>query len=250
MDKVKTVVLILAAGRGTRMKSDLPKVLHPLAGRPLVGHVVETAKELSPEKIVVVVGYMAQSVKDALRDEALVFAEQKEQRGTGHAVMQAESALASFEGNLLVLSGDVPLVRADTLRELLALSGKTMAHVALLTAEAENPYGYGRIVRGVDGEVQAIVEERDATPNQKMIKEINGGIYVFDSRFLFDALRQLAPDNEQNEFYLTDVVKIALRSGNRVAALRLSDTQQISGVNRPEELEEINRRMMAAGGKN
>ncbi|MBI5177866.1 MAG: NTP transferase domain-containing protein [Nitrospinae bacterium] len=241
----RTAVVILAAGKGTRMNSDIPKVLHPLAGRPLVSHVVHTAKRLNPERIVVVVGYKGEMVKQALAGEEAHFAEQTEQLGTAHAVMQANTALVGFAGTVVVLSGDVPLVRAETIAALIALARGEVSPVAFLSTEVENPSGYGRVLRGGNGKVAAIVEERDATPDQKLIKEINGGIYAFDSGYLFAALKKVSADNDQKEYYLTDVVKIALAEGRKVAALKLDDSRQILGVNRPEELEALNRHAVA-----
>jgi UDP-N-acetylglucosamine diphosphorylase/glucosamine-1-phosphate N-acetyltransferase len=257
----RMAVVILAAGKGTRMRSDLPKVLHLLDGKPLVEHVVETAEKLSPEKIVVVVGYKAEMVKTALKSTPLnsgleagakarakniSFVEQKEQLGTAHAVLCSKSELEKFDGVVIVLSGDVPLIDKETILELIRLRNKTASPVALLTADAPDPAGYGRIIRGNGGEIAAIVEEGDATQEQKAICEINAGVYVFDAAFLFNAIWRITPDNTQKEFYLTDVVRIALASGEKVSALKTANIDRVRGVNRPEELEALNNRAAKA----
>ncbi len=240
MDKQGVAVVILAAGKGTRMKSDMPKVLHPFAGEPLVAHVARTAREIA-DTVVAVVGYKAEMVQEALAGTGTLFAEQREQLGTAHAVMQARAALNSFNGTVAVLSGDVPRVRAATVRRLLALASESGAAVTLLSAECQHPAGYGRVIRDAGGAVTAIVEERDASPAQKAVTEINGGIYVFDSVFLWGALEQIRPTNDQKEYYLTDVVKIALAQGKTVAAMKLPDIGEIAGVNTLDELAALNR---------
>lgn len=240
MDTQGVAVIILAAGKGTRMKSDLPKVLHPFAGEPLVAHVARTAREIA-DTLVAVVGYKAEMVREALAGTGTLFAEQREQLGTAHAVMQARAALNGFDGKVVVLSGDVPRVRAATVRRLLALAEESGAAVTLLSAECQNPTGYGRVIRDTGGTVSGIVEERDASPAQKKITEINGGIYVFDASFLWSALEQIRPANDQKEYYLTDVVKIALAGGKTVAALKLPDVGEIAGVNTADDLAALNR---------
>ncbi|MBI3580874.1 MAG: NTP transferase domain-containing protein [Nitrospinae bacterium] len=232
-------VVILAAGRGKRMKSDLPKVLHPLGGRTLVERVVDVAREISPDKIVVVVGHKGGMVREALGGASVIFAEQEEQWGTAHAVSTALESLRGFAGKIVVLSGDVPLMDSSTLRALVKLRDDEGSGVALVTADAENPFGYGRIIRSPDGRVEAVVEERDATEAQKAVREINAGTYVFESGFLRRALAQIKPDNDQEEYYLTDVVKIALAEWVRVSALKAPDFSRVMGVNRPEELEAL-----------
>lgn len=232
-------VVILAAGRGKRMKSDLPKVLHPLGGKTLVEHVVDVAREISTDKIVVVVGHKGSMVKEALGDPKIIFAEQKEPLGTAHAVSTAMESLHGFAGKIVVLSGDVPLMDSATIKGLVKLRDDDGSGVALVTADAENPAGYGRIIRSHDGRVEAIVEERDATDAQKAVREINAGTYVFEAGFLRRALEMIKPDNDQEEYYLTDVVKIALATGVRVSALKAPDSSRVMGVNRPEELKAL-----------
>jgi bifunctional N-acetylglucosamine-1-phosphate-uridyltransferase/glucosamine-1-phosphate-acetyltransferase GlmU-like protein len=185
-------------------------------------------------------------VKTALKAKKVSFVEQKEQLGTAHAVLCSKPELEKFDGTLVVLSGDVPLIDRETISKLIELKEISASPAALLTAEAKDPSGYGRIIRGDGGEIAAIVEERDATAAQKAIREINAGIYVFDSAFLFGAIAGITPDNSQKEFYLTDVVRIALASGKKVSALKTADMDLVTGVNRPEELSALNNRAAKA----
>lgn len=228
-------VVILAAGKGTRMKSPYPKVLHILAGEPLVTHVVETSLALSPQKLLVVVGFKAPMVQRALGAYPVDFVLQAEQLGTGDAVKRVEHQLSDFQGEVLVLCGDVPLLREETLRSLLLEHRKQQAAVTILTAELKEPKGYGRIVRGNDGLVRRIVEEKDATEAERQIREINSGTYVFEKNFLFQALQEIRPENVQKEYYLTDVVEIAVKRGQRVAAWKVPDATEILGVNSQED---------------
>ena len=239
MEKRELAVVILAAGMGKRMKSDLPKVLHELQGRSLIRWVVEAAKELNPSRIVVITGHGSERVMEDLKDEDVTFAEQKEQLGTAHAVMQASKQLDGFEGGVMVLSGDVPMIKPGTLKELANVAREKKCAVAFLSTELEIPSGYGRVMRGPDGEVSAIIEERDATDDQKKICEINGGIYIFDKNFLFKTLPLVSADNSQKEYYLTDIVKMALGNGQKVSALKLNDPAEISGINSRAELEKL-----------
>ncbi|GMT42484.1 MAG: UDP-N-acetylglucosamine pyrophosphorylase [bacterium] len=244
MKKRNLVVVILAAGKGKRMKSALPKVLHTLDGRPLIRWVLDTAERLGPRRIVVVVGFGGDMVRENLKNEntneRVSFAVQSEQRGTAHAVMQAVDALGSFDGNIMVLSGDVPLIKTETLRMFLDFTSEHKSSAAFLSAEVDDPAGYGRVVRGENGEVISIVEQSDADSAQKMIKEINGGVYLFDGRFLTEALKNITDGNVQNEYYLTEIIKIAYASGLAVSALKIGDADQLSGVNSTKELEQLN----------
>ncbi len=198
--------------------------------------VVESVVPLNPERTVVVTGHGGEEVRQALRGENALFATQEEQLGTAHAVMRAESALADFSGDVMVLSGDVPFIRPETLERLLAFHRERGNSVSLLSVEFENPNGYGRIIRNENGAVTGIVEEKDADGEQKKIREINGGVYVFDSDFLFGALRGVSRDNEQGEYYLTDVVGAAVESGLPVGAIKLEDAGELYGINTPEDL--------------
>jgi bifunctional UDP-N-acetylglucosamine pyrophosphorylase/glucosamine-1-phosphate N-acetyltransferase len=250
-----THVVILAAGQGTRMKSQLPKVLHPIAGRSLVEHVLRTAESLSPATITLIVCHRADIVRERLASRpALQFALQQPQLGTAHALQQAEPVLAGRTGTVILLSGDVPLLRPDTLRRLVETHRAAAAAATVMTANVERPYGYGRIVR-TDGRIARIVEERDAAPAERQIHEINGGIYAFDLAPLFDALRAVASQNAQGEFYLTDLVAIYRRRKLPVETLVIDNAQEIRGINSRTELAEVSRivrqtkneELMAAG---
>ncbi|WP_394790178.1 bifunctional UDP-N-acetylglucosamine diphosphorylase/glucosamine-1-phosphate N-acetyltransferase GlmU [Rhodoferax sp.] len=237
-------VVIMAAGKGTRMKSKLPKVLHSLAGRALLAHVVDTASALQPRNVVVITGHSATEVEAALAGYisasaafSLNFARQQPQLGTGHAVQQALPKLAD-DGMVIVLSGDVPLTRADTLRALIAAAGGEK--LALLTLELPNPTGYGRIVRSGDA-VQAIVEHKDASDAQREIREIYSGIMAVPAARLRSWLGRLDNHNAQAEYYLTDIVKMAVADGVPVVAHKITDEVQVAGVNSPVQLAELER---------
>ena len=235
----KLNVVILAAGLGTRMKSRRAKVLHELGGLPLITHVVRAAEKLDPETIVVVIGHQAEEVEKAVLDavgEKASFVVQAKQRGTGDAVESTRNRLENSDSLLLLLYGDMPLVRAETLRKLIADHRASAAACSILSVDLENPTGYGRIVRGEDGLFARIVEQRDATPEQREIREINSGIYCFDPRELFQALRRVEPANEQGEYYLTDVAEIILSLGGIVNVYRHDDPREVSGINTRVEL--------------
>ena len=255
MTNTETHVVILAAGQGTRMKSALPKVLHPLVGRPLVEHVLETAAAVSPTTVTLVVGHGAEKVRDKLAQRPNVgFVVQQPQLGTAHALQQAESVLGGRQGTVILLSGDVPKLRASTLRRLVEAHQAAGAAATVVTAMVERPYGYGRIVRS-KGKIAKIVEERDASPEVRQIREINGGIYAFDLAPLFDALRGIASQNAQGEFYLTDLIAIYRRRKLPVETLVVDNPQEIRGINSRTELAEVSRivrqtkneELMAAG---
>lgn len=231
-------VLIMAAGKGTRMKSDLAKVLHPLNRRPMIHYVLDTAFALNPEKVALIVGHQADAVKEATKFYRVNYALQSPQLGTGHAVMQAESALNDFEGEAMVLSGDVPLTQTKTLIALLNTHREKKAVATVLTAILDDPTGYGRVIRGEQGDVLKIVEHKDASPAELAVNEINSGIYVFNKEKLFDALKQISNDNVQGEYYLPDVFKIFFSNGERIAAVSTLDFNEIRGINTPEQLKE------------
>ncbi|HJT86751.1 MAG TPA: NTP transferase domain-containing protein, partial [Bryobacteraceae bacterium] len=205
-------IVILAAGLGTRMKSRKAKVLHEAGGRTLVEHVVRTALELAPpERVFVVVGYQADEVRQAVRIPGIGFIEQTEQLGTGHAVMAGREALAGLGGHLVIVYGDGPLLRAETLRRLIAKTESGDAAGTLLSAILEDPTGYGRVVRGERGHVAAIVEQKAATPEQLAIREANMGIYCYRAELFWNYIDQIRPDNAAREYYLTDMVEILNR---------------------------------------
>ncbi len=232
-------VVILAAGQGTRMRSKLPKVLHPLAGRPLLDHAIQAAKRLSPTRIVVVYGHGGEQVKGAFSDPDLIWVEQEEQLGTGHAVAHALPELQDVD-QILVLYGDVPLLRDRTLTSLTTACMYT--DLALLTAAFENPIGYGRIVRDTDGRIQRIVEHRDATASELEIKEINTGILIAKRESLSGWVERLDNSNSQGEFYLTDVVSLAVADGVSVQSSQPEDLDEVAGVNDRAQLAHLERR--------
>jgi bifunctional UDP-N-acetylglucosamine pyrophosphorylase/glucosamine-1-phosphate N-acetyltransferase len=229
MDK-RLAAVILAAGQGTRMKSALPKVLHAVWGKPMLRQVVQTARALGAELIIPVIGHGAELVREALNDERLEFVLQEQQLGTGHALLCAEDALQGFAGELLLLCGDVPLLREATLKALLEHHLSTGAGVTILTAEMANPTGYGRIIRGPNG-VERIVEEKDASIEERQVREINTGIYLFRAPQVFRLLHQLDNRNAQGEYYLTDVVAAARKAGERVEAMLVAEAEETMGIN-------------------
>lgn len=234
-------IVIIAAGKGTRMRSPLAKVLHPLAGRPLVAHVLDVATSLAPQHLVVVVGHQADAVRLACAPTGAVCVMQEPQLGTGHAVAQAAPLLATFPGDVLVLYGDVPLLQPTTVRALWDEHRRQGATVTVLTAYLEQPTGYGRIVRDSQGRMLRIVEERDASDTERAIREINSGVYCLRAPFLFPALRRVSSRNAQGEHYLTDVVAVAVADGAPVAHVTVADAQEILGVNTPEDLAHLDR---------
>jgi len=254
MENVAAV--ILAAGKGTRMKSDLVKVLHPAAGRPMIAWPVEAARSAGARPVVLVVGHQAEGVRSVFSGAGDIrTALQEEQLGTGHAVACAREQLAGFSGTVLILCGDTPLLRAETLQGLIAFHRQNRAAVTVLTAELDNPYGYGRIVRAADGSVQRIVEQKDATPPEQALREINSGIYCMESGFLFDNIDSIGNSNAQGEFYLTDLVAVAVGQGLACLGHCAGDGDEIMGVNDRAQLAEaarilrsrINHGLMCAG---
>lgn len=239
-------VLVLAAGLGTRMRSNLAKVLHRADGRPLINHVCRTAAALSPEKIYIVIGHQAEEVRSAVLeqfDEAdVVFVEQKQQLGTGDAVNSAREFLEERDSTVLVLSGDVPLIRAET------LSGLIQQHhthrntaATILTVTQDDPTGYGRVIRGPGGAFERIVEQKDANDAERETREINAGIYCFNTRRLFETLNNVKNDNAQGEYYLTDVPALLNAAGDEVAIFHHNDPREIEGVNNRRQLADIER---------
>ncbi len=222
--------VILAAGQGTRMKSKLYKVLHPVCGKPMVEHVVEHIQELNAERIVTVVGHGAEKVQEQLKDKS-EYVLQAEQLGTAHAVQQAEPLLGELEGTTIVICGDTPLIRPETMKALYEYHEVNRAKATILTAIAEDPTGYGRIIRGEDDQVAQIVEQKDATPEQRKVTEINTGTYCFDNKALFEALKLVKNDNAQGEYYLPDVIEILQKQGEVVAAYVTENFSETLGVN-------------------
>jgi len=235
-------VLIMAAGLGTRMKSKRAKVLHQLGGLPLITHVTRTARSLNPQSIVVVIGHQAEEVEEVVRGEIgeiAGFALQAEQRGTGDAVESARQFLQNSDSILVILSGDVPMIKSETLRKLVEHHRNTNSDCSILTVRLENPTGYGRVVRDEENAFARIVEQKDATDEERQVKEINSGIYCFNTRKLFQALRSVEPTNQQGEYYLTDVPAILLREGGVVTCFLHQDAREVSGINTRADLAEF-----------
>ena len=222
--------IILAAGKGTRMKSDLPKVLHKVAGISMLEHVFRSVNAINPEKTVTVIGHKAELVEQVLAGQT-EFVRQTEQLGTGHAVMMAEPVLENLTGQTLVIAGDTPLITGESLKNLIDFHINHKNVATILTAEADNPFGYGRIVRNQHGEVLKIVEQKDASDFEQQIKEINTGTYVFDNARLFEALKNINTNNAQGEYYITDVIGIFRENGEKVGAYTLKDFDESLGVN-------------------
>ena len=229
--------LVLAAGKGTRMKSESPKVAVLLNGKPLISYVIDSLKKSGIEEIYVVVGYKKEEVVDILKNyTGLHFIEQREQLGTGHAVLCAEQKLQEFEGSILVCCGDVPMISSNSFSKLIELHTKEENNTTVLSAEVSNPKGYGRLLRDSKGKLLSIVEEKDASELEKQVKEINTGTYVFESPAVFKNLKSINSQNAQNEYYLPDMVKVCNSQNLKTDSLILSNSLESTGVNSPEDL--------------
>ncbi|WP_017863400.1 sugar phosphate nucleotidyltransferase [Leptospira santarosai] len=234
------VAVVLAAGKGTRMKTDQPKVTVELNGKPLLLYVLDHLKESGVEKIVVVVGYKKESVQ-ALCSEipGVSFVEQKEQLGTAHALLCAETELKDFSGSVIVACGDVPMITSKTFADIVNEHRENEFSATILSAVVEKPTGYGRIIRNSSGDVTAIVEEKDSSTEEKLINEINTGTYVFEGEGLFDSLKKIGNSNAQGEYYLPDLVKLYRNSGKKLGAMKLKNHLESHGVNSPEDLQTL-----------
>jgi len=239
----KLAVVILAAGKGVRMQSDLPKVFHKINDKPMLQYVIESVRSLQPALTLIVVGHKRELIVDYFKEWPIKFVTQEQQLGTGHAVMQAEALLKDFQGTVLVLAGDVPLISSQTLRELIDFHEKNNAAITDLTAELDDAGSYGRIIRKANGEILKIVEKKDATPDELKIKEFNSGTFCFDSRYLFKALKQIKAENVQKEYYLTDTIEIARSMNLPVFAYKINDVIQVLGVNTRDELLELEKNL-------
>ncbi len=228
--------LILAAGMGRRMKSQVPKVLHPILGVPLINYVLDTVGTLNPKDIFVVIGHESKLIQKELQSSPVKFVYQKEQLGTGHAVMSSRDHFKNYKGNILILNGDFPLITSKTLQSLLRQHTENKCSVSVLTGEVENPKGYGRVIRNSEGEVVGIVEQKDSSREQKKIREINSGAYIVNSAFLWDSLTKLAPNNSQKELYLPQIIDIAYENNKKIGVRKLKDITEILGVNTRSEL--------------
>lgn len=224
------MAIVLAAGKGTRMKSKLHKVLHSLNGLTMIEHVIRAVKDCGADDIVTIVGYQADNVKQVI-DGQTKFAYQEEQLGTGHAVQQAEEILGSYSGNTIVVSGDTPLLTPETLKALFEHHEATHAKATILTAFAEDPTGYGRVIRNEKGHVNRIVEQKDANDQEKNVQEINTGTYIFDNQLLFESLKKVNNNNAQGEYYLPDVIQILQSRGEIVSAYMMEDLSEAIGIN-------------------
>ena len=229
-------VVILAAGFGKRMKSEIPKVLHPVLGQPMLSYVYEATLSLSPKRVVVVVGHGSDHVKNVSSSNKLTYVNQAKQLGTGHATSCAETALKNFNGNILIINGDFPLITSSTLKKFIRQHEKNSADLSILTAHVEDPTGYGRIKRGPSGDPVGIVEEKDATREERFIDEINSGTYCVKSSFLWDALKKVNRKNKQGGYYLTDIVGIAQKNSLSIKGVLAQDSDEVMGVNDRAEL--------------
>jgi bifunctional UDP-N-acetylglucosamine pyrophosphorylase/glucosamine-1-phosphate N-acetyltransferase len=234
---LKLATIILAAGKGTRMKSSLAKVLHPLHGAPMLAYPVAVARDAGSTDIVIVVGHQAELIEETFKGEGLVFVRQEMQLGTGHAVLQARDHFRRFEGTILILCGDVPLLRSSTVKELLKRHRSGHAAATVMTTVLAEPSGYGRVVKGEDDRILRIVEERDATEEEKNIREINTGIYCVEAPFLFEALAVIDNRNAQGEYYLTDIIAVTIRMGKKAQPFIAADSLEVMGINTREDLE-------------
>lgn len=239
-----TAAIVLAAGRSTRMVTALPKVLHEVCGRPMLAYVIDACRTAGIERIIAVVGYQKDQVVETFAEEpGVTWVWQEDQKGTGHAALMCREALDGFDGNVLVIAGDMPLVRAETLKLLIATHEHQHAAVTLATAVLDDPTGYGRIVRDEYGNLQGIVEESDCTDAQRAIREINPSYYCFDKKLLFEALGEILPDNVKGEYYLTDALHILVQKGCRAVAITAVKPEEAVGVNSRSQLAEVGRIM-------
>jgi UDP-N-acetylglucosamine diphosphorylase/glucosamine-1-phosphate N-acetyltransferase len=242
----KVSAVILAAGKGTRMKSDLAKVLHHLCGKPMLTYSIEVARAIDAENIAVIVGHQADMVRETFKEQGLIFVEQREQLGTGHAVLQARNTFCHYHGTILILCGDVPLLRPSTVIALYKHHISEKATLTVLTTILNDPTGYGRIIkRGSAGEVVRIVEEKDGSPDEKKIREINTGIYCVEADFLFRAVTEIGNENVQKEYYLTDIVGIAWEQGFKTRSFIAVDSYEVMGINTLFDLTRASEHMAA-----
>ena len=229
---------ILAAGKGSRMESELPKVLHQLNGKSLIDYVLDTASELNPDSITLVVGFQKDRVKNHIQNDNVNYVSQEQQLGTGHAALQLENQLATQSGHLLILYGDAPNIKSSTLSPIIDEHIKENRNATLITAMLDDPTGYGRIIRNQDGDLLKIVEEKDCTPDEKKIKEWNPGIYIFKIPQLFSELKRIKSNNASNEYYLTDVIEL-IKENSPVQAKKIEDPMEVIGINTINQLNSL-----------
>lgn len=231
--------VILAAGKGVRMNSDLPKVFHNLAGKPMLAYVIEAVQKAGIADICVVVGHKRELIEKYFQKWPVSFAAQDQQLGTAHALLQAKKHLGSFKGVILVLAGDMPLIQPQTIKDLIAFHNHNKAAATVLTAILEDPASFGRIVRDKGSRLMRIVEKKDASLEELDIKEVNTGIYCFDSGLLFPALEKIRPENVQKEYYLTDIIEVFCREKKPIYAFNVSHPREALGINTKQELEDV-----------
>ena len=229
---------ILAAGKGSRMESELPKVLHQLNGKSLIDYVLDTASELNPDSITLVVGFQKDLVKNHIQNDNVNYVSQEQQLGTGHAALQLENQLENQSGHLLILYGDVPNIKSSTLSPIIDEHIKENRNATLITAMLDDPTGYGRIIRNQDGDLLKIVEEKDCTPDEKKIKEWNPGIYIFKIPQLFSELKRIKSNNASNEYYLTDVIEL-IKENSPVQAKKIDNPMEVIGINTINQLNSL-----------
>ena len=239
MQEQDLAVIILAAGKGTRMQSPLPKVLIPILGKPTLEYVLDIAEKLHPSRTLVVLGYQADRIREKFSKRDFEFVLQEEQLGTGHAAYQTEKVLINFEGNVLVLCGDMPLIKAETLARLLHHHKKKAAKCTVLTLKTRVNNDFGRIIRDDKGLISKIVEFQDASKKEKNVDEFNSGVYCFDKELFFKALPSIGDNNLQKEHYLTDTIEYFVKSGYRVASIQTENTEEIIGINSPDDLKRV-----------
>ena len=239
MQEQDLAVIILAAGKGTRMQNPLPKVLIPIFGKPILEYVLDIAEKLCPARTLVVLGYQADRIREKLLKRDLEFVLQEEQLGTGHAAYQTEKVLTNFEGNVLILCGDMPLIKAETLERLLNQHKKMSAKCTVLTLKTKASNDFGRIIRDDKGLILKIVEFRDAFDKVKNVDEFNSGVYCFDKDLFFKALPSIGDNNVQKEYYLTDTIEYSVKSGHPVASEQIEDTNEIIGINSADDLRRV-----------
>jgi len=229
---------ILAAGKGSRMESELPKVLHQLNGKSLIDYVLDTASELNPDSITLVVGFQKDRVKNHIQNNNVNYVSQEEQLGTGHAALQLENQLENQSGHLLILYGDAPNIKSSTLSPIISEHIEENRNATLITATLDDPTGYGRIIRNQDGDLLKIVEEKDCTPDEKKIKEWNPGIYIFKIPQLFSELKRIKSNNASNEYYLTDVIEL-IKENSPVQAKKIGNPMEVIGINTINQLNSL-----------
>jgi len=245
----KWATIILAAGKGTRMKSHTAKALHPIQGRAMLYYPIELAKDIESDRVIVIVGHQAELIREAMDDGNTIFVHQEQQLGTGHAIQQTKDTLRDFDGHVLILCGDVPLLLPSTVKAMTDTHIRSHTSITVLTAFLDDPSGYGRIVKDERNNVIKIVEERDADYDEKQIKEINTGTYCAQSRFLFEAVEQIDNNNAQKEYYLTDIIEIASRKNAKVISSTVADPIETMGINTMEDLKKANSIMTERTGK-